>query len=62
MTTKQHGYLTRGELMRLVGKRCDEVEPGCVVCAAWLRFDLLQQMRFEDENTRIQAYKDGDLQ
>jgi hypothetical protein len=47
-------FLNEKELKKLYGKRCKEQQAGCVVCAAWTRFDLINHMRWEDANTRVQ--------
>ena len=47
-------FLTEKELRGWVGSRCEEQQAGCVVCAAWTRFDLINHMRWEDANTRIE--------
>ena len=48
------GFFTKAEMLKYVGERCDEQMPGCPVCRAWTRFDLINHMRDEDENMRIQ--------
>ena len=51
------GFLTEEELLKWVGERCPEQEAGCPICKAWTRHDLINHMRFEDENDRIE-YKE----
>jgi hypothetical protein len=53
MTTKR-GFLTEKELLKWVGERCPEQEAGCPICKAWARHDMINHMRFEDENMRIE--------
>lgn len=48
------GFLTEKELLKWVGERCDEQVAGCPICKAWARHDLINHMRFEDENERIE--------
>lgn len=52
-------FLNEKELQRWYGKRCKEQQAGCVVCAAWTRFDLINHMRWDDANTRIQMQNAG---
>ena len=47
-------FLNEKEVKKLYGKRCEEQHAGCVVCMAWTRFDLINHMRWEDANTRVQ--------
>ena len=48
------GFLTEQELLKWVGERCPEQEAGCPICKAWARHDMINHMRFEDENERIE--------
>jgi hypothetical protein len=48
------GFFTKAEMFKYVGERCDEQMPGCPTCRAWTRFDLINHMRDEDEDMRIQ--------
>jgi hypothetical protein len=48
------GFLTEQELIKWVGERCTEQEARCSICKAWTRHDLINHMRFEDQNERIQ--------
>jgi len=48
------GFLTEQELLKWVGERCPEQAAGCPICKAWARHDMINHMRFEDENTRIE--------
>jgi len=56
MSTKR-GFLSEKELLEFVGERCEEQVAGCPICKAWARHDLINHMRFEDENKRIEEYK-----
>lgn len=51
-------FLTAFEIFKWYGERCPSTEPGCPVCAAWLRHDMLKQWEFEDINSRIDLAKD----
>jgi hypothetical protein len=55
-----NGFLTEKELIKWVGERCTEQEAGCPICKAWTRHDLINHMRFEDMNTRIENERDDD--
>ena len=46
-------FFTKKELLRYYGERCSEQHPGCPVCKAWTRHDLINHMKWEDANTRI---------
>jgi hypothetical protein len=48
------GFLTEQELIKWVGERCEVQVAGCPICKAWTRHDLINHMKFEDENTRIE--------
>lgn len=48
------GFFTEAELLKYAGERCIEQVAGCPTCHAWARFDLINHMRVEDENARIQ--------
>jgi hypothetical protein len=50
----KRGFLTEKELLKFVGERCEEQVAGCAICKAWARHDLINHMKFEDENTRIE--------
>lgn len=52
--TRKPEFLTEQELIKWVGERCSEQEAGCVICMAWTRHDLINHMRFEDMNARIE--------
>lgn len=41
------------EIVKIWGKRCPEFTTGCPVCRAWLRHDLIEQMKFEDSEQRM---------
>lgn len=47
-------FLSEREVTKLYGRRCEEQQAGCPVCSAWTRFDLINHMRWEDANTRVQ--------
>jgi hypothetical protein len=47
-------FFTAAELRKHYGKPCKTFEPGCVVCRAWTRYDLLLQMEYEDECDRLE--------
>lgn len=47
-------FFTDEEMKKWVGPRCPEVEPGCAVCKAWARRDLLRQWEYEDEQDRLE--------
>jgi hypothetical protein len=52
-------FLSEKEMKKLFGKRCKDQQPGCPVCTAWTRFDLINHMRWEDANIRIQYENDA---
>jgi len=47
-------FFTDEEMNKWVGPRCPDVEPGCAVCRAWTRRDLLRQWEYEDEQDRLE--------
>jgi hypothetical protein len=53
----KRGFLSEKELLEFVGERCEEQVAGCPICKAWARHDLINHMRFEDENKRIEENK-----
>jgi hypothetical protein len=56
-------FLTKKELLKWYGKRCEEQQPGCPVCEAWTRHDLINHWKWQDANTRVgleyDAWKEG---
>lgn len=46
-------FFTAEEITKWYGPRCPDIEPGCVTCNAWLRYDTLRQWEFEDMMNRI---------
>ena len=49
---KREGYLTKREIIKIFGDRCEENEPGCIVCAAWLEYDMLMVIKFRHQDLR----------
>jgi hypothetical protein len=55
-------FFTDEELQKWIGPRCPDVEPGCAVCKAWARRDMLRHWEYEDEQDRLEfsQYEDPD--
>jgi hypothetical protein len=51
-------FLTEEEMQKFYGERCLSFEPGCVVCAAWLRYDMLLQWEYDAINDRLDLNDD----
>jgi hypothetical protein len=41
-------FFTTDEVLGWYGERCADIQPGCFICTAWTRHDLLKQMEYED--------------
>lgn len=52
-------FFNEKELRKWFGPRCDEQQPGCAVCEAWTRHDMINHMRWQDANTRVQLEHDA---
>lgn len=51
-TLPEAKHLTETEITDWWGPRCNVFEPGCCVCRAWVRHDIIAAMAEEDEGTR----------
>jgi hypothetical protein len=56
---RQWHFLTETELTKAYGERCPTFEPGCCVCSAWSRNDMLLQWEYEAMNDRIDFEMDN---
>jgi len=52
------GFLSAKEIVMIWGERCPDTDVECFVCKAWVRHDMLQMMKVEDEATRAEYEED----